>query len=184
MQCQHCRQENRPTARFCDACGVKLAILVQDLAQPTPSPEDDSLVAKSPNLMASPLSREDLDSNRFVGRHREMDLLNAALDQASSGHGRQVMLVGEPGIGKTRTAQEFIDQARRAGAQVLWGWRYEDQGAPPYWPWIQPIRQVVQQAQGEQLQAWLGPGASSIAEIVLEVREKLPGLEPPPGAGS
>jgi predicted ATPase len=121
---------------------------------------------------------EDLESNQFVGRHREMELLNAALDQVSSGHGRLVMLVGEPGIGKTRTAQEFIAHARTTGAQTLWGWCYEDQGAPPYWPWIQPIRQVVQESQRERLQVLMGPGAASIAEIVPEVREKLPDLEP------
>ena len=30
-----------------------------------------------------------------------------ALDDAMSGQGRLVMLVGEPGIGKTRTSQEL-----------------------------------------------------------------------------
>ena len=42
--------------------------------------------------------------NIFVGRQREMAELTAALDAALSGQGRLVMLVGEPGIGKTRTA--------------------------------------------------------------------------------
>ncbi len=35
------------------------------------------------------------------------------------GQGRLVMLVGEPGIGKTRTAQELASIAERQGAQVL-----------------------------------------------------------------
>ena len=39
----------------------------------------------------------------FVGRQREMGDLKAALEDALSGRGRLVMLVGEPGIGKTRT---------------------------------------------------------------------------------
>ena len=43
----------------------------------------------------------------FVGRQREMGELKAALDDAMASHGRLVMLVGEPGIGKTRTAQEL-----------------------------------------------------------------------------
>ena len=38
----------------------------------------------------------------FVGRQREMAELRAALDDAMAGHGRLVMLAGEPGIGKTR----------------------------------------------------------------------------------
>ena len=40
----------------------------------------------------------------FVGREREIADLTAALDGAIAGRGRLVMLVGEPGIGKTRTA--------------------------------------------------------------------------------
>ena len=39
----------------------------------------------------------------FVGRQREMGELKAALEDALSGRGRLVTVVGEPGIGKTRT---------------------------------------------------------------------------------
>ena len=67
----------------------------------------------------------------------------AALDDAMSGQGRLVMLVGEPGIGKTRTARELAAHAERQGAQVLWGWCYEDEGAPSYWPWVQSIGSFV-----------------------------------------
>ena len=77
-----------------------------------------------------------LSSGTFVGRRREMADLKAALEHAISGRGRLVMLAGEPGIGKTRTAQELAAQAEALGAQVLWGWCYEEEGAPPYWPWV------------------------------------------------
>ena len=67
----------------------------------------------------------------FVGRQREMAQLRAALDDALGGRGRLVMLAGEPGIGKTRTAQELAMLAEQRGAQVFWGWCYEGEGAPP-----------------------------------------------------
>ena len=67
----------------------------------------------------------------------------AALDDAMSGQGRLVMLAGEPGIGKTRTAQELATLAEQRGAQVLWGRCYEEAGAPPYWPWVQSIGSFV-----------------------------------------
>jgi len=103
-------------------------------------------------------SRPTRDIGRvFVGRHQEMAQLKAALDDALSGHGRLVMLVGEPGIGKTRTAQELAVLAGQRGAQVLWGRCYEEEGAPPYWPWVQPMRAYVQQAGAEQLTAETGP---------------------------
>ena len=45
----------------------------------------------------------------FVGRQREMGELRAALD----------MLVGEPGIGKTRTAQELVSHAQGRGRRCI-----------------------------------------------------------------
>jgi predicted ATPase len=60
-----------------------------------------------------------LAGGAFVGRQREMDTLTAALEDARSGRGRLVMLVGEPGIGKTRTAQELAAYAETQGVRVL-----------------------------------------------------------------
>ena len=114
----------------------------------------------------------------FVGRQHEMAQLKAALDDALSGQGRLVMLVGEPGIGKTRTAQELALIAETRGAQVLWGCCYEEEGAPPYWPWVQAIRSYVQQREPDQLRTEMGAGAADIAEIVPEVRDRIPHLEP------
>ncbi len=50
-------------------------------------------------------------AGEFVGRQREMAELRAALEDALSGRGRLVTLMGEPGIGKTRTAQELVARA-------------------------------------------------------------------------
>ena len=54
----------------------------------------------------------------FVGRDTEMAELKASLEDALSGRGRLVMLVGEPGIGKTRTAQELAALADEIGITV------------------------------------------------------------------
>jgi DNA-binding CsgD family transcriptional regulator len=116
----------------------------------------------------------------FVGRQRELGELRAALEDALSGRGRLVMLVGEPGIGKTRTAEELAALAQQRGAQVLWGRCYEEQGVPPYWPWVQVIRSCVEARHPETLRTEMGPGATDIAEVVSEVRGKLPDLKPPP----
>ncbi len=89
------------------------------------------------------------------------------------------MLVGEPGIGKTRTTQELASYAENRGAKVFWGRCYEEEGAPPYWPWVQTMRTYVEQAGAEQLDAEMGPGAANISEIIPEVRGKLPDLETP-----
>src|SRR3712207_7735323 len=56
-----------------------------------------------------------LAQGTLVGRQREMDELKVTLEEALSGHGQLVMLVGEPGIGKTRTAQELAAHAKSRG---------------------------------------------------------------------
>ncbi len=119
----------------------------------------------------------------FVGRQREMGELKAALEDAMAGHGRLAMLVGEPGIGKTRTAQELASFAKTLGAQVLWGWCYEEEGAPPYWPWTQPLRSYIQERDPDQLRREMGPGAADIAQIVSQVWEWMSDLEPSPTLG-
>ena len=84
--------------------------------------------SQSPNNPAPGLSPS---SSSFVGRQREMGELRSALEESLAGQGRLAMLVGEPGIGKTRTAQELASYAETRGMQVLWGRCYEEEGAPP-----------------------------------------------------
>ena len=57
----------------------------------------------------------------FIGSEREMAVLNAALlDEALAGHGKVIMLAGEPGIGKTRLVKELARKAEERGVRVLW----------------------------------------------------------------
>src|SRR5215475_3635264 len=76
----------------------------------------------------------------FVGREAELGRLVRALDRAVGGEGRLVLLVGEPGIGKTRVARELAVRAGALGVAVRWGRCQETEGAPPYWPWLQVLR--------------------------------------------
>ena len=90
------------------------------------------------------------------------------------------MLAGEPGIGKTRTAQELATYAGLRGAHVLWGRCHEEQGIPPYWPWVQAIRSYVREQDPDQLRSEMGSGAADIADYLSDVKERLPDLQPPP----
>src|SRR5688500_9988300 len=57
----------------------------------------------------------------FVGRRQELRILCGLLDDAKSGSGVAVAVVGEPGIGKTRLLGELIGHAHAAGVTVLHG---------------------------------------------------------------
>src|SRR5262245_20656867 len=116
----------------------------------------------------------------FVGREQAMAELRGALDDACSGRGRLVFLVGEPGIGKTRTAEELAALARQRGARVHGGRCYEDDGSPAFWPWVQILRGCVRDADPRLVASELGPAAADIAELVPEVRQSLPHLPAPP----
>ncbi len=118
------------------------------------------------------------DLGPFVGREPELGRLRADLNSTLSGHGRLVLLAGEPGIGKTRTALELAREAAGRGARVLWGRCYEREGAPPYWPWLQAIRAYVESCDPERLRSELGIGAAAVAEVVPEVRERVADLGP------
>ena len=80
--------------------------------------------------------------DRIVGRRRELDALRTWVDDARSGGGRLVLCVGEPGIGKTRLAQELAGVALAGGTAVSWGRCVEARGAPAFWPWRQVLRSL------------------------------------------
>ena len=66
----------------------------------------------------------------------------------------------------------------------MWGRCYEEQGMPPYWPWVQAIRSYVREREPEQLRSEMGAGAADIAEMESDVKERLPDLRPPPALDS
>src|SRR5581483_3803018 len=120
----------------------------------------------------------DLD---LIGRVAELATLSARLDEALGGAGQLICLAGEPGIGKTRLAAALAQRARERGVRVLWGRCSEDPGAPAFWPWLQILRAYVRDLDADVLAAQLGPGAAEIAQVVSEVRDRvplLPALEP------
>jgi len=115
----------------------------------------------------------------FVGRRKEVEALCAALGAASSGIGHMVLLAGEPGIGKTRTAQQLTGYAANHGAKVVWGRCHEEAGAPPYWPWVQILRTIAATQDLDDLRAELDTGAGDIADLVPDIRVRLPDIDFP-----
>ncbi len=113
-----------------------------------------------------------------------MEVLHAGLNSAQAGHGRLILLAGEPGIGKTRTAHELANRARQQDADVAVAYCQSAEGAPPFWPWAQIVRALVSARAPEMLRAALGSGAPDIAHVIPAVRERLPDVPLPPALES
>jgi DNA-binding winged helix-turn-helix (wHTH) protein len=94
----------------------------------------------------------------FTGREAFLRRVRELLE---SGGG--VMLVaGGIGVGKSRAAVEAAAIARSAGALVLTGRAYDDEGVPELWPWLQVVRTAADPA----LEALLAPRDFSAFDAV------------------
>jgi class 3 adenylate cyclase/tetratricopeptide (TPR) repeat protein len=115
----------------------------------------------------------------FVGRGEEMAALERRFDEVRAAKGGVAVLVGEPGIGKTRTAEEFCEHAQGLGATVLWGHCYEGDWAPPFSPFAEAIRQYAETADDAALRSALGRDAGVVARLVPALRDRLPDIPEP-----
>jgi hypothetical protein len=82
----------------------------------------------------------------LVGRQVEVAAISEAVADVIAGVGALVLVAGEPGIGKSRLAEETARLAGHSNLRVAWGRAWEAGGAPPFWPWIQVIRALAPEA--------------------------------------
>ncbi len=112
----------------------------------------------------------------FVGREDVLDAIAAALSAAGQGAGGLILLAGEPGMGKTRTAQEGAARCRSKGCVVLTGWCAEREGAPALWPWQQPLRQLAVDSDLLSLSGGLTAGMADLGELLPALDRRQPDL--------
>jgi class 3 adenylate cyclase/tetratricopeptide (TPR) repeat protein len=80
-----------------------------------------------------------LPESPLVARERELGQIVSALEAVVGGAGRLVTLAGEPGVGKTRLAQEVTLTARNRGFLVATGRCYEPQQKVAYYPFREAL---------------------------------------------
>lgn len=161
-----------------DDLGIEPGRELRDLQQRILN-QDPTLGAEARSPAIAPSS-----PGLFVGRDSELDVLIRGLDDAFAGHGRLFLLVGEPGIGKSRLAEQLSAEARMRGAEVIVGRSWEAGGAPAYWPWVQALRAYIERAGPERLRTQLGAGGSYVGRLLPELRELVPELPKPPAIES
>jgi tetratricopeptide (TPR) repeat protein len=171
-----------------------LEALILDLLEKKPEKRPDAraviervrAIARSAAAIAEIAVQSDLKSlsrlaeGIFVGREEVASRLRKEAEEAQAGRGRLVLLSGEPGSGKTRTTEQLATYAGLRGMRVLTGRCYEGEGAPTFWPWLQIVRAYSKDLSADDLQEMMSAAAPVIAQVVPEVREKLPDIPPPP----
>ena len=155
-----------------DELGIEPSLELQELEKRILR-QDPSLEAEAP---AAPMKEKATAPGRraagtFVGREPELELLEGALEDALSGRGRLFLLVGEPGIGKSRLADEFASRAKQRGANILWGRCWEAGGASAYWPWVQSLRSYVRTRDPDALHSLIGGRAPELAQLLPELED-------------
>ncbi len=119
-------------AALVDGLGIEPGRSLRELHQ--------AILRQDVALDPGPVEQSEAARGVFVGRARELGELVTGIGDAIAGRGRLFLLVGEPGIGKSRLAEETIRLARARGMDVLVGRCWEASGAPAYWPWVQSLR--------------------------------------------
>lgn len=117
-----------------------------------------------------------LGGTPFVGRAVERSRLTAAWRDARKGSAHLVLLSGEPGIGKTRLAQEFAGWCAHHGGVTAAARAYPHEGALAYGPLIAWLRAPLVKPRVRRL------GAAHLVELVRllpELRSEHPGLPTP-----
>lgn len=111
----------------------------------------------------------------YVGRAELVAALDSTLRSAVRGEGsRGVLLVGEPGVGKTRTAATIARRAFEEGALVLYG-RCDEGIAVPYQPFVEAIDWQTQHESALPL----GRLPGELARLVPELGARVAGLPDP-----
>ena len=87
-------------------------------------------------------------NNQIFGRERELHQLTQMLDGAIASTTQLALLVGEPGIGKTRLVEELARIAASNKVAVAWGACLDGGGTPPHWPWVQILESLDRQLEG------------------------------------
>lgn len=114
----------------------------------------------------------------LVGRAAETALLTDAFISAAGGHGRAVLVGGEPGIGKTALVASLGRAAHDQGARVLYGRSDEELGLA-YQPFAEALGHYVAHCPSTELAAHVAARGGHLSRLVPNLARRVPGSAAP-----
>jgi class 3 adenylate cyclase len=115
----------------------------------------------------------------FVGRARELDLLEPVWRRAVAGSGGLVLVAGEPGIGKTRFVEEVAAHVVRPEGGVVLSGGCHDGDVVAGEAFVEAISGWVRAVVPEHAAEVLGGFAPVVARVAPVLREVLPNVAEP-----
>ncbi len=138
--------------------------------------------------MHHPSRTKPLLCRELVGRERELQELDEALQQAASGNPQLVLLAGEAGRGKTKLCRAFIEISQGQQALVLFGQANSQDQALPFGPFLNAFRRYLEAPASNHATSntALHAALAILLQPFPELASLFPGITPPPlnGAGS
>ena len=114
----------------------------------------------------------------LVGREEEKEAIKACLDKARAGQGGVLFIGGEPGVGKTRLAEECLALGQVRDMLTLVGHAYEERGEP-FIVAVEIIEALMRVLPDHALRQVLGDGAAEVARLVPGIRNRFADIPPP-----
>ena len=141
-------------------------VVWEPLIEPTAEVDTDAVVPIPSALLGAVTA--------YVGREELRDRLVAEWQDARSGVCRTILLAGEPGVGKTRTAAELARLAYADGGLVLYG-RCDEELGVPYQPFVEALDHYAQHV-GSPV---LGRLPGELTRLVPDLVTRIPALPAP-----
>ena len=126
-------------------------------------------VPPPPKALSVPETTPLPNVERWVGRKKVLEKLETALTRTAAGQGQLLLVVGEAGIGKTRTLSELAQRARARGFSVWEAAAYDGGGAPPYWPWVEVLRAARHQLTDLRFHQHLPARCEALTRLIPEL---------------
>lgn len=151
------------------------------ISPPTPINEQASLELPPCTLFTA------LDTgfpSAFVGREREMAILQERLERVLTGRGEWVMLYGEAGAGKTRLAHQVLSEAAKRSMTVISVGCQLLERDLPFGPLADALARYFYALPDANVRALPAGALNALAQIIPSLQDRLPPLPTPAGESS